>query len=137
MAIRPKVQVHKIILWQTRQKQSTLKLRLWIRGITGHNNLSYFKAKQDSSIGPTCSVCSYKSETMHHLLTQCEALNMQQRDILGDNLILPDLSWSIKRIMDFILNLRIAELLEHETNYAEREIIFEENQYSPDSSSTL
>ena len=64
---------------------------------------------------------------MHHLLTECEALNMLQRDILGDKLILPDSSWAIKRIMDFILSPRIEALLAHDTNYAEREIIFEEH----------
>ena len=102
-------------------KMSTLILSTWIKGITGHNNLAYFKSLQEPTIDPRCRLCTMENETLHHLLTDCEATNQLQREILEDKIITSDHTWSIKRILKFMQSPRINELLPYKPNYAERE----------------
>ena len=44
-----------------------------IKGITGHNNLAYFQSKINAEIDPICRLCHQANETLHHLMTDCEA----------------------------------------------------------------
>ena len=54
-------------------KMGTNTLSTWIKSITGHNNLAYFQSKLNSDIDPTCRLCLQANETLHHLMTDCEA----------------------------------------------------------------
>ena len=48
-------------------------LSTWIKGIAGHDNLGYFQSKLNTVIDPTCRLCIQANETLHHLMTDCEA----------------------------------------------------------------
>ena len=80
----------------------THTLSNWIKAITGHNNLAYFQSKLDSEISPICRLCHYQNETLYHLITECEVLANQHLDIMANKIPLPDMEWSIKRILKFI-----------------------------------
>ena len=54
-------------------KMGTHMLSTWIKSITGHNNLAYFQSKLNPEIDPTCRLCLQANETLHHLMTDCEA----------------------------------------------------------------
>ena len=54
-------------------KMGTYKLSVWIKDITGHNNLAYFQSKLNNKIDPTCRLCLQANETLHHLMTDCQA----------------------------------------------------------------
>ena len=69
----------------------TYMLSTWIKSITGHNNLAYFQPKLNPGIDPTCRLCLQANETLHHLMTDCEATTSLQMDIP-----LPDMTWSVK-----------------------------------------
>ena len=116
---------------------SSLNLSLWIRSITGHNNLAYFQSKLDPLIDPTCRLCHLDNETVFHLLTNCDALYDQQRDILGNMTIGNGHTWSIKKIMTFLRSPTVNGLMSFNTSYAEREIIYQDHNYSSNSYSSL
>ena len=81
---------------------STLTLSNWIKTITGHNNLAYFQSKIDPEISLVCRLCNYKDETLFHLVTECEAIATQKLQIMENKIPLPDVEWSVKRILRFI-----------------------------------
>ena len=92
-------------------------LSAWIRGITGHNNLAYFQSKLNPEIDPTCRLCRQDNETMHHLMTSCEATSKLQLDILQNKIPLPDMSWSVIKINNFLHHPIIHSLLAYDTQY--------------------
>ena len=116
-------------------KMGTIKLSTWIKGITGHNNLAYFQSKINPEIDPTCRLCQQGSETLHHLMTDCEATSTLQLDIMKNKIPLPDMSWSVKDINKFIRHPLIHALMTYDTQYNNREIEFMDHNYSTDSSS--
>ena len=61
-------------------------LSTWIKGITGHNNLAYFQSKLNTEIDPTCRLCLQANETLHHLMTDCEATTSLQLDIMKNKI---------------------------------------------------
>ena len=65
----------------------TYMLSTWIKSITGHNNLAYFQSKLNSEIDPTCRLCLQANETLHHLMTDCEATTSLQMDIMKNQII--------------------------------------------------
>ena len=77
-----------------------------------------------------------ENETTHHLLTDCDALYDLQMSIIGDMKIDTDHTWSIKQIMMFLCSPTINSLLSFNTSYAEKEIIYQEHNYSSNSSNT-
>ena len=111
-------------------KLNTLALTEVIEGITGHNNLAYFQAKQNPSIDPTCRLCKEGKETLYHLMTECEALGIQQLEILENRYPTPDASWSIKKLIEFMQQPKVHNLLNNETPYEEREVLYLEQNYS-------
>ena len=74
----------------------------WIKSITGHNNLAYFQSKLNPEIDPTCRLCLQANETIHHLMTDCEATTSLQMDIMKNQIPLPDMTWSVKDKHKFI-----------------------------------
>ena len=116
-------------------KMGTHRLSAWIKGITGHNNLAYFKSKLDSEIDPTCRLCSQANETLYNLMTDCEATATIQMDIMRNQIPLPDMKWSVKDIKTFIQHPLIHSLMTYDTQYNSREIEYIDHNYSTDSSS--
>ena len=55
-------------------------LSTWIKSIAEHNNLAYFQSKLNPEIDPTCRLCLQANETLHHLMTDCEATSSLQLD---------------------------------------------------------
>ena len=77
-------------------KMGTYMLSTWIKSITGYNNLAYFQSKLNPEIDPTCRLCLQANETLHHLMTDCEATISLQMDIMKNQIQLPDMTWSVK-----------------------------------------
>ena len=113
----------------------THKMSAWIKGIAGHNNLAYFQSKMDREIDPTCWLCMQNNETLHHLMTECEATTSLQIDIMKNKIPLPDMAWSVKDINTFIHHPLIHSLMTYDTQYNNREIEYIDHNYSSDDSS--
>ena len=116
-------------------KMGTHLLSTWIKGITGHNNLAYFQSKLNPEIDPTCRLCIQSNETLHHLMTDCEATSTIQLDIMKNKIPLPDMTWSTKNITEFIQHPLIHSLMTYDTQYNERIIEYIEHNFSSDDSS--
>ena len=110
-------------------------LSTWIKSITGHNNLAYFQSKLNPEIDPTCILCLPANETLHHLMTDCEATTSLQMDIMKNRIPLPDMTWSVKVINKFIQHLLIHSLMTYDTQYNNRKIEYIDHNYSCDASS--
>ena len=110
-------------------------LEAWIKGITGHNNLAYFQSKLNPEIDPTCRLCEQENETLHHLMTSCEATSPLQMDIMQNKTPLPDMSWSVTEINKFIHHPTIHALMAYNTQYIAKEIEYLDHNYSSDNSS--
>ena len=93
-------------------KMGTHMLSTWIKEIAGHNNLAYFQSKLNTEIDPTCRLCLQANETLHHLMTDCEATNSLQMDIMKNKIPLPDMTWSVKILNTFIQHPLIHSLSE-------------------------
>ena len=112
-------------------KMGTHTLSTWIKGITGHNNLAYFQSKLNTEIDPTCRLCLQANETLHHLMTDCEATTSLQLDIMKNKIPLPDTTWSVKDMNTFIQHT----LMINDTQYNNRDIKYIDHNYSSDDSS--
>ena len=87
----------------------------WIKSITGHNNLAYFQSKLKQEIDPTCRLSLPAHETLHHLMTDCEATTSLQMDIMKNKIPIPDMTWSLKDINKFIQHPLIHSLMIYDT----------------------
>ena len=110
-------------------------LRTWIKSITGLNNLTYFQSKLNPEIDPTCRLCLQINETLHHLMTHCEATTSLQMDIMKNQIKLTDMTRSVKDINKFIQHPLIHSLMTYDTQYNNREIEYIDHNYSSDASS--
>ena len=45
-------------------------------------NFQFFQSKLNPEIDPTCRLCLQANETLHHLMTDCEAITSLQMDIM-------------------------------------------------------
>ena len=108
----------------------TYMLSTWIKSITGHNNLAYFQSKLNPEIDATCRLCLQANETLHHLMTDCEATTSLQMDIMKNQIPLPDMTWSVKDINKFIQHPLIHSLMTYDTQYNNREIKYIDHNYS-------
>ena len=73
-----------------------------IQLITGHNFLSYFQFKLDSTINPLCRMCEESNETFFHLLTDCPALEVKRREWFLDQAPTTD-NWKPGELLSFSL----------------------------------
>jgi ribonuclease HI len=73
-----------------------------IQLITGHNFLSYFQFKLDSTINPLCRMCEEANETFFHLLTDCPALEVKRREWFLDQPPTTD-NWKPGELLSFSL----------------------------------
>ena len=114
----------------------THMLSTWIKSITGHNNLAYFQSKLNTEIDPTCRLCPQANETLHHLMTDCEATTSLQMDIMKNQIPLPYMTCSVKDINKFMQHPLIHSLMTYDTQYTNnREIEYMDHNYSSDASS--
>ena len=113
-------------------KMGTYMLSTWIKSITGHNN---FQFKINPDIDPTCRLCLQANETLHHLMSDCEATTSLQMDIMKNQIPLPDMTWSVKDINKFIQHPLIHSLMTYDTQYNNREIEYIDHNFSSDASS--
>ena len=81
-------------------KLSKSSLSRLIQLITGHNFLSYFQYKLDSTINPLCRMCGEENETFYHLITCCPALELRRREIFMDQPPGTD-CWKPRELLDF------------------------------------
>ena len=95
-----------------------------------HNNLAYFQCKLNPEIDATCRLCLQTNETLHHLMTDCEATTSLQMDIIKNQISLPDITWSFKDINKFIQHPLIHSLMAYDTQYNHREIEYIDHNYS-------
>ena len=103
--------------------------------ITGHNSsLSYFQAKLEPEIN---SPCLNDAETFYHLLVDCPSLRSIQTDIFQDLIPIPDMSRSIRKLITFIENPTVHNLLKPSTNYAIKEVTRIDHSYTDSSHSSL
>ena len=68
-------------------------------------------------------------------MTDCEATPSLQIDIMKNQILLPDMTWSVKDINKFIQHPLIHSLMTFDTQYNNREIEFIDHNYSSDDSS--
>ena len=83
-------------------KLSKTSLSRLIQLITGHNFLSYFQFKLDSTINPLCRMCGEENETFFHFITDCPALATKRRDWFLDQSPSTD-SWLPGKLLGFSL----------------------------------
>ena len=77
-----------------------------------------------------------KEEKLIHLITDCEALSGQQMDIMENKIPLPDMTWSIKRILKFIQLPQLDDLMNYNTTYTRKEIIYVDHDFEDSASTT-
>ena len=63
-------------------------------------------------------------------MTECEALAIQQKEILENKHPTPDASWSLKKLVHFFHLPQVHQLMTSEIPYEERETIFMEHNYT-------
>ena len=90
-------------------KLARSQLSLYVKLVTGHNNLSYHASKIDPTIDPTCALCQEEDETFFHFLTVCPRLRIT-RENLG--IIETDSgTWTPERLLEFARVPAIEALL--------------------------
>ena len=99
-------------------KLSRLQLARFIRIISGHNSLFYFRSKVDPEIKPTCRFCLEEDETFHHLVTDCPRYERKRVEYFYDNIITNDHKWSIKSLIDFSFLPGIDSAMQGSTDLA-------------------
>ncbi|MEL6358425.1 MAG: reverse transcriptase domain-containing protein [Bacteroidota bacterium] len=80
------------------------KLGTFLRIISGHNGLSYFRHLVDAENNdPFCRFCdSHRFETSIHLLSECDFFALWRREIFLDNEPGPNWVWDPGKILDFM-----------------------------------
>ena len=91
--------------------------------------------KSSSDKGEQIRLCLQEKETLHHLMTDCEATTSLQLEIMNNKIPLPDMTWSVKEINAFIHHPLIHALMTYDTQYNRREIEYLEHNFSTDDSS--
>ena len=112
-----------------------MTLNLWVRSITGHNNLSYFKSKSDPLVNPLCRLCGKENETIYHMLTTCDPMYNKKQELGIYEAPNGDRQWSIKKLERFLSLPIINSMLSYDTTYEVKELIYQEHNYSSDTDS--
>ena len=97
-------------------KLSRLELSRFLRLISGHNGLFYFKSKIDPEINAVCRFCLGADETFYHLITNCPAFFQSRRDICLDNTIDMGEEWSVRNMLIFSYLPGVREAIDGQTN---------------------
>ena len=97
-------------------KLGRLELSRFIKIITGHNALFYFKNKIDSEINPQCRFCLEADETFYHLAMECPIHRLSRNDIFLDKPPETNTKWSVRALLDFSQVNGIREALDGDTS---------------------
>ena len=114
----------------------TANLKKWIECITGHNNLSYFQNKLAATVDPTCRLCGNGQETIEHFITNCDFLHNRKRELLLGKEMNSCMDWSIKNIRKFFDIKEIDDLIHGKIDLKNKELIYQDYNYSDDSFSS-
>ena len=93
-----------------------MELSRFVRIVSGHNGLFYFKSKIDPEINPQCRFCLEADETFFHLVTDCPRFRADREDIFLDTVISNDMSWSVKKLLNFSNLAGIRDALDGDTS---------------------
>ena len=96
-------------------KLTRAKLARFIRIISGHNSLFYFRHKMDPEVSPTCRFCSETDETFIHIANDCPRFHLTRREYFQDLNIINDHQWSVDKLLAFSFTSGINEALEGDT----------------------
>ena len=96
-------------------KLGRLDLSRFIKIITGHNGLFYFKSRIDKEINAVCRFCLLADETFYHLATECPRQRGNQIEIFLDKLPYTNTEWSVRDLLHFSTQPGIREALDGET----------------------
>ena len=96
-------------------KLSRGKLARFIRIISGHNSLFYFRSKIDSEVNPICRFSLEEDETFLHLVNDCPRFINARREYLQNELISNDHAWDVQKLLDFSFSPGVNEALEGDT----------------------
>ena len=91
------------------------KLARFIRIISGHNSLFYFRSKVDPDVNPQCRFCLEADEDFEHLVNHCPRFYEGRTDKFQAQIITNDHMWSVQALLDFSYLPGISEALEGDT----------------------
>ena len=97
-------------------KLSRLRLARFIRIISGHNSLFYFRNKIDKEISPICRFCNEEDETFIHLLNECPRFTVKRREILYNREVSNNHKWSIQELIEFSFLPGVDNALQGDTS---------------------
>ena len=97
-------------------KLGRMELSRFIKHITGHNGLFYFKSKVDPQISPICRFCLEHDETFYHLVTDCPTHWAKRNEIFLDKPPITNMKWSVRALLVFSQAPGVREALEGQTN---------------------
>ena len=80
-------------------KLNRIELSRFIKLISGHNGLFYFKHQIDKEINSICRFCLMEEETFFHLATSCPKFWQSRRDIFLDEEVSDDMKWSVRNLL--------------------------------------
>ena len=98
------------------QKLGRLELSRYIKIVTGHNGLFYFKHKIDPQINSTCCFCLQSDETFFHLLTECPRHRSNREAIFLDSLPDFNTNWAVRPLLSFSNLTGIGQALDGDTS---------------------
>ena len=107
---KPDSNLAKIVL-----KLSRYELSRFLRLVSGHNGLFYFKSVIDGAISATCRFCKNETETFYHLATECPSFIQSRTDIFLDVLPLSHTEWSVRGLLSFSYIPAINAAIEGDT----------------------
>ena len=93
-------------------KLARLELGRFGRIITGHNNLGFFQTKIGLADRADCRFCHDGHETVTHFLTSCPRLWEWRNDMFGGKIPTNDMTWSVRKLLDFSYHPGINEAYE-------------------------
>ena len=96
-------------------KLPRMKLARFIRLVSGHNSLFYFRSKVDPEIRPTCRFCLEEDETFWHIINHCPRFFTYRREQFADQIIQNDHRWRIDELISFSYLPGINHALEGDT----------------------
>ena len=97
-------------------KLGRIEMSRFVKIITGHNGLFYFKNKIDKEINPQCRFCLEDVETFTHLLTDCPRFINKRREIFLDLDLKTNEKWSVRDLLSFSTSDGIREALDGDTS---------------------
>ena len=93
-----------------------MELSRFLRLISGHNGLFYFKHKIDPEKNAVCRFCLAEDETFHHLITNCPAYFLSRKEIFLENAIDENNKWSVRNMLIFSYLPGVREAIDGDTN---------------------